>query len=57
MGGKTTQSNWDVIQSSTSGLEDLSKGCVKKYLFNHLFCFIDFNNIVRVFYLIGPKNM
>lgn len=30
------KSNWDIIQSATSGLESFSKECVKRYLYNHI---------------------
>ena len=30
------RSNWDLIQSATSGLESFSKECVKRYLYTHV---------------------
>ena len=32
----SSKSNWDLIQSATSGLESFSKECVKRYLYNHV---------------------
>jgi hypothetical protein len=31
-----SKSNWDIIQSATSGLESFSKECVKRYLYTHI---------------------
>lgn len=31
-----SQSNWDLIQTATSGLESFSKQCVKRYLYTHI---------------------
>jgi hypothetical protein len=32
----SSNSNWDLIQSATSGLESFSKECVKRYLYTHV---------------------
>ena len=32
----SSKSNWDLVQSATSGLESFSKECVKRYLYNHV---------------------
>ena len=32
----SAKSNWDLVQSATSGLESFSKECVKRYLYNHV---------------------
>ena len=33
---KSSKSNWDMIQSATTGLESFSKECVKRYLYTHV---------------------
>ena len=33
---KSSRSNWDIIQSATTGLESFSKECVKRYLYTHV---------------------
>lgn len=33
---KGGNSNWDLIQTATGGLESLSKECVKRYLYTHI---------------------
>lgn len=32
----SAKSNWDLVQSATSGLESFSRQCVKRYLFTHV---------------------
>lgn len=32
----SSKSNWDMIQSATTGLESFSKECVKRYLYTHV---------------------
>ncbi len=32
----SSRSNWDLIQSATSGVESFSKQCVKRYLYTHI---------------------
>lgn len=34
--GSGKQTNWDLIQSATSGLQSYSKECVKRYLYTHV---------------------
>jgi hypothetical protein len=34
--GSGSNSNWDLIQSATSGLESFSKACVHRYLYTHI---------------------
>lgn len=35
-GGGSKQTNWDLIQSATNGIQGFSKACVKRYLFTHV---------------------
>ncbi len=34
--GSGKQTNWDLVQSATNGLQSFSKECVKRYLFTHV---------------------
>jgi hypothetical protein len=36
MASSSIRTNWDLIQSASSGVEDLSRACVKRYLFAHI---------------------